>query len=316
MIRPLITVIALLTLAAAFFVPQHIDEGGRFVRARVVPPPPHVTILFAGDIMLDRSLRVAMEENGEDHPFSCLGDTLRTPDLTVANLEGPITGSASRSVGSAVGSPDNTRFTFASSTAQLLARQGIDVVSLANNHLQDFGREGVRSTMRFLDEAGVGHFGDPLSERVHTEVIKGLSFTFIGYNEFQGLEDGVWSGSTTTLERIRAAREAGSMPIVFAHWGEEYVAANEEQKRLARSFIDGGAELVIGAHPHVIQEREEYQGKYIYYSLGNFIFDQYWEDAVRTGLLVRVEFGKDGVRSLEEQRTILERDRRTCLIGT
>jgi poly-gamma-glutamate capsule biosynthesis protein CapA/YwtB (metallophosphatase superfamily) len=109
---------------------------------------PSVTVLFGGDAMLDRSVRIAMEKEGEDFIFSCLGGTLRTPDLTVLNLEGPITENPSKSVGSAVGSVNNTKFTFASGTASLLKRQGVDIVSLANNHAQDFGRRVLWRSVR------------------------------------------------------------------------------------------------------------------------------------------------------------------------
>jgi poly-gamma-glutamate capsule biosynthesis protein CapA/YwtB (metallophosphatase superfamily) len=141
-----------------------------------------------------------------------------------------------------------------------------------------------------------------------------VPLAFIGYNQFQSFVDGAWEASTTTEASVRAAREQGYFPIVFAHWGEEYVPAGERQKRLARAWIDAGAEMVIGAHPHVVQEHEEYAGKHIYYSLGNFIFDQYWEDAVRNGLLVEVRIGKNGVEEVREIQTRLERDRRTCIV--
>ena len=274
---------------------------------------PEVTVLLGGDVMLDRSVRVAMQEHGEDHVFSCLGDTLKKADLAVVNLEGPITSRASKSVGSKVGDLNNTKFTFASTTGLLLKRQGIDVVSLANNHAQDFGPEGVRETKRFLESAGVEYFGDPAGEREY-RVQKGtVALSFIGYNDFQDFVDGEWQPSSTTMEKVRRARAEGYLPIVFAHWGEEYTSAREGMKDLARALVDAGAEAVIGAHPHVVQEHEVYEGKHIYYSLGNFIFDQYFSEEVRNGLLVELTISGDGVSSAREIPVVLERDRRTCL---
>ncbi len=305
----LLSVIAGLVLA---FLPHGFEQ--RYI-APSIAQRTQAIVLFGGDMMFDRSVRVATQEYGEDFIFSCLGDTLQKPDLTVANLEGPITERSSRSVGSKPGDLYNTRFTFASTTALLLKRQGIDAVSIANNHSQDFQAEGVRSTMRYLEAAGVGYFGDPLAEVVYKTDVHGVKLALIGYNEFQTLVDKKWQGSTQTVAHIRAARAEGYLPVVFAHWGTEYAKANAEQKRLAREFIDAGAEIVIGAHPHVAQEHETYAGKHIYYSLGNFIFDQYFSEAVREGKLVEVTFGKNGVAAVREIPIYLERDRRTCLRG-
>jgi len=300
-------------LAIVFGFLPNFSQEHRYVAMPAMTTRQDAVVLFAGDMMFDRSIRVEMQKNGEDFIFSCLGTTLKKPDLTVANLEGPITERASKSVGSKPGDLSNTRFTFASSTAALLKRQGIDAVSLANNHAQDFGADGVRSTTRFLEGTGVAHFGDPLGERMHVARVNRIPLAFIGHNEFQTLVGEEWKGSTTTTEKARKARADGYFPIVYAHWGAEYVPAGPEAKRLAREWIDAGAEMVIGAHPHVIQEHEEYAGKHIYYSLGNFIFDQYFQEDVRNGLLLEITFDHNGFVSAKEIPVYLERDRRTCL---
>lgn len=276
--------------------------------------PQEIVVLFGGDIMLDRSVREYMQENGEDHPFSCIRDTLLEADLVVANLEGPITERESLSFGSTVGDPHNTRFTFATTTGQLLARHIIGVVSLGNNHMNDFGAEGVRSTMRYLDAAGVGHFGDPIEHGVAYKVLGDIRLAFIAYNQFDPGHDPAWGGAASTTEQVRHARAAGYVPIVFAHWGDEYVPETAEQRRLAREFIDAGAEVVVGAHPHVVQGGESHAGAYVHYSLGNFVFDQYWEPAVREGRLLKVIFGAGGHRTVEEIPIELRRDRTTCLL--
>ena len=100
--------------------------------------------------------------------------------------------------------------------------------------------------------------------------------------------------------------------VVYTHWGEEYVPATDFEKRLAHNLIDGGAEIVIGSHPHVVQEHEVYNGKHIYYSLGNLIFDQYWEPAVSHGLMLEIVFDPNGVASIKEIPVELQKDRRTC----
>jgi len=249
-------------------------------------------------MLFDRTVRSTMEREGDDYIFSCIGGVLKDADLVVANLEGPITAFPSVSLGSEIGSPDNYTFTFPVSTGRLLMRHKIRLVNLGNNHILNFGLEGARATTQFLLGAGVDYFGDPMEQRVAEETVNGVKLAFINYNEFA---PGGWRNSaSTTLEQIRSARQENLVPVVYTHWGDEYVAAPERVKELAHSFIDAGAAIVIGSHPHVVQENETYKGKYIYYSLGNFIFDQYWNESVRRGLLLHITFTQAGVERLEE----------------
>ena len=270
-------------------------------------------IIFGGDMMFDRSVRTAMEENGADFIFSCIDPVLQGADLVVANLEGPITATSSRSVGSALGTPDNFTFTFPTSIARLLLHHRIGVVNLGNNHIENFGFDGVRSTIAALKNAGVAYFGDPLRHAVAEREVGGVKLTFVNYNEFTSTPLGASGAASTTLSQIASERAAGFIPVVYTHWGVEYATTSSAYSReLAHRFIDAGAELVIGSHPHVVEEHELYTGKYIYYSLGNFIFDQYWDDDVRHGLLLDVVFGRAGVESVKEIPVELGRDRRTC----
>ena len=284
-----------------------VSQDISYVAFPLPQPPAQTHVLFVGDLMFDRSIRHAMESYGADYAFSCISTRLAEPDMVVGNLEGPITQNPSKSLGSAVASHDNFVFTFGEYVAPLLRRNNIRVVSLGNNHILNFGTEGVQETTQALHDAGVGYFGEPGGQSV-SEVTSGSALlSFIGYNQF----DSGWSASTT-IAQIKDARAKKRIPIVFAHWGDEYMAANALQKSLAHRFIDAGAELVIGSHPHVIQESEVYRGKHIYYSLGNFIFDQYWNSAVRTGLNVEVSFDSAGVAGVEESFVILGTDRKTC----
>src|SRR3989344_3784486 len=273
---------------------------------------PEATVIFGGDMLFDRTIREAMEAKGEDFIFSCIDEVLSEADVVVANLEGPITEYPSVSLGSAIRSPENFTFTFPTSVAPLLARHNIRLVNLGNNHILNFGWDGARSTLEHLRPAEVGYFGDPLEKRVAREELNGVMLAFIGYNEFA---PGGWKESaSTTVQEIRTALSEKYTPVVYTHWGDEYSTEPPEQVRaLARTFIDAGAAIVVGSHPHVVQRPEMYRGKYIYYSLGNFFFDQYWNDAVRTGLLLRVSFAP-GAASIEEIPVVMERTRQTCAI--
>jgi poly-gamma-glutamate synthesis protein (capsule biosynthesis protein) len=273
---------------------------------------PTATVLFGGDMMFDRTVRSAADKSGGDYLFSCLDPLFSQADLVVANLEGPITEHASVSLGSAIGAPDNFTFTFPTSTAMLLAKHGVKLVNLGNNHIFNFKLDGVLSTEHYLDAAGVGHFGDPdkaEADRVARIEINGIPFSFVNWSD--------WTSDNTdhTVQQIALEKASGRLVVVYTHWGEEYVPPPDRVKTLAHQFVDAGADIVIGSHPHIVQEHELYHGKYIYYSLGNLIFDQYWDDAVSHGLMLSVSFSADGVHSVREIPVELLKDRRTCPVG-
>lgn len=113
----------------------NVEDYARVPFSPLNPAIQHATILFGGDMMFERSIRVAMEKKGGDYVFSCIRDVLQSADLVVANLEGPITSHASKSVGSKVGGGGNYTFTFPTSTADLLFRHNIRIVNLGNNPL-------------------------------------------------------------------------------------------------------------------------------------------------------------------------------------
>jgi poly-gamma-glutamate synthesis protein (capsule biosynthesis protein) len=272
--------------------------------------PEKAVILIGGDMMFDRHIRKMMRRYGDDHIFSCIRDELLRADLVVANLEGPVTSNASQSEGSIVGSAENVTFTFAPKVVPMLKRHNIGLVNLANNHIMNFGRDGLMETLSLLDAGGAGYFGNPdvpEAERVARIDIGEMPFSFVSWSD--------WTGGSADEVRmqIHAERDDERIVIVYAHWGDEYVQPPERVKRLAHSFVDAGAALVVGSHPHIVQEDEMYRGVPIYYSLGNLVFDQYWEDAVRTGRLVEVTFADGAIVSVRERETYLERDGRVCL---
>lgn len=274
----------------------------------VHPEEQQATVLFGGDMMFDRFIRIKTDRFGDGFALACVQNVLADADVVVANLEGPITPYSSVSASSTVGTLANMTFTFPTTTADMLARHNIRLVNLGNNHIQNFGVGGMQLTTYFLARSGVDFFGAPPLRAFARRDMSGVPLAFISYNEFGPGRDDV-------VPDIEAARRDGYLPIVYTHWGNEYATTSApREQRLAHSFIDAGAEIVIGSHPHVIQEHEMYRGKHIYYSLGNLIFDQYWNTDVRTGLLLRVTFTKNGVQGIEEIYTELQRDGRTCLL--
>ncbi|MBP9758053.1 MAG: CapA family protein, partial [Candidatus Pacebacteria bacterium] len=201
-----------------------VSQDISFIALPLPPREPQARVLFVGDIMLDRSVRTAMETHGAEFIFSCIRTHLSASDFVVGNLEGPITPNPSRSVGSVVGSPDNFVFTFPEYVAPLLYRENFRAVSLGNNHIYNFGEDGVHDTVNALEQAHVGYFGEPGGRSVSQIDQGGVQFTFIGYNEF----DAGWT-EATTIKQIQDARALGRQPVVFAHWGDEYSPASERQ---------------------------------------------------------------------------------------
>ncbi len=266
-------------------------------------------LLFVGDMFFDRYIRKTIREKGGDHVFSCMKELFDAHDMVIGNLEGPITDEDSISEGSEIGSPENYRFTFPSSTARLLAEHGVHAVSLGNNHINNQGRAGLASTQRFLAGSGVGYFGGMKGDEPVLEAeINGVPIAFIGYNEFLG------EGAATTSLLVAAERAQGRLPIVFAHWGDEYSTATARLKPIAEEFASSGAALIVGAHPHIVLSDEVIASSTpVFYSLGNFIFDQYWSADVRRGIALSVVFDQNGARDIVRYDTELSRNGKTCL---
>ncbi len=133
-----------------------------------------------------------------------------------------------------------------------------------------------------------------------------MSLVLISYNEFS------WGSRERALSSLRALDPTVDFLVLYAHWGVEYEnVPTPAQTVLAREFVDAGADLVVGSHPHVVQAHEVYNGAPIYYSLGNLVFDQYWDDSVRCGAVLSVDVSKEAVISHELIPVRLEQSRQT-----
>lgn len=269
----------------------HIDEiSDNNVFAATVSNEPaqkkDVTIIFGGDMMFDRYIRQMSVDKGYDHILADVSEKLNTADLVVANLEGPVTDSESQSLHSEIGSYDNYIFTFDPVVLETLKKNKMTLVNIGNNHISNFGTQGVTDTKRFIKEAGLNYFGDTGTtgeQRYYVKEINGQRIAFVNYNAF------VPKAMENAMEDIAIVTDAADHIILYTHWGEEYVTHSREHEQIvAHQFIDAGVDLIIGSHPHVVQESEVYKGRTIYYSLGNFVFDQYFSNDTRSGLLVEM----------------------------
>ncbi|MEN9614121.1 MAG: AmmeMemoRadiSam system protein [Candidatus Parcubacteria bacterium] len=262
-----------------------------------------MSVLFVGDMSFDRYIRQVITKKGADFIFSCIQSLLSAVDLVVGNLEGPITDNDSVSAGSVFGSPENYVFTFPTTTASTLFRHHIELVNIGNNHIANFGREGLLSTQSYLSRARVGYFGGLSGDE---SVYRTGQFSFISYNAFGG------QSAEKVAQIIEQEKQAGRWVVVYAHWGNEYADVSDTVKKNAKLFAQSGADLVIGSHPHVVQSHEYIGKTLVYYSLGNFIFDQYFNSSVTNGLAVKVTFSDAGLVS-SEIPLILNQDGRTCV---
>ena len=278
-----------------------------------VKPKNYIQLLFIGDIMLDRGIRYYAQKNGgKDFIFEKISSTLLESDLVIANLEGPITNNKSVSLGTIPGSENNYFFTFEPSWANVLYKNNIKAVNLGNNHILNFGQNGLESTEKYLGYANIKYFNSPSGSRSVNLLINGIKVALVGFNEFSQQNE---SESQNTINEIKRVKEQSDIIIVFSHWGVEYSSTVDETiKNVAHSFIDSGADLVIGCHPHVVQPSEVYNGKRIYYSLGNFIFDQHFNKDVRKGMGVVVSIDKNTKEmNFDEKRFYLQGNGKTIL---
>lgn len=277
----------------------------------VAKEQPSCTVIFGGDMMFDRYIRTQSDRIGREGVFEDVRAKLLAADMVVANLEGPITSNTSKSVGSAVGEARNYVFTFDPAWAKVLTDDNIRLVNIGNNHILNFGESGLVETRQFLWDAGVKFFGDPIEEsfRAYVAPLCGRSIGFVNFNQFSV------DAEHRALADIERLRPTVDVLFVYTHWGVEYAPATAEERRLAHLFIDRGADAVIGSHPHVVQERETYRGKTIYYSLGNFVFDQYFNPETTRGLLVEAFIASDNALSFRDIPVALSPDGKTKIVG-
>ena len=246
-------------------------------------------IMIAGDVMLDRYVRKLAEQNGYDSLFTDIAPLLHTADLAVVNLEGPITNFPSKTLLPNGSTTPELVFTFSPATAPALARAGIDLVSLANNHTDNFGLAGFEQTKEYLKQAGVSWFANPWNSRGDSKIVcqKGICVAFVGYHEFR-------EGFDNVLAEVRALDSQVDLVIVMPHWGEEYITEPSERLRgKAQALVTAGADLIVGAHPHVVMTREQIGQVPVFYSLGNFLFDQYFSVETMNGELLEIDLVRD-----------------------
>lgn len=269
-----------------------------------------VTVSFAGDIMLSRGVEKYLKEYGYDYPYEAVRSLFLKDDLTVGNLECPITDSRNAA--------DKTkRFVFKADkeNGPALKRAGFDCLNLANNHSMDYLSGGLLDTFKILEQSGLSYVGasrQDFSSYVFEK--NGVKIGILAYSAFP--PEGFFYNENRPSIRYVSAMDLSGMKkdiasmrskpgcdftVVYFHWGVEYQPyKSRKQELIAREAIDAGADFIVGAHPHVVQGSEVYKGKYIYYSLGNFVFDRQIPPGTDEGLVLQITVGKKGLINVRE----------------
>ncbi len=233
-------------------------------------------VRFYGDILLSRGIEKFVDDNGEWPVRKCIDSVLERDSIQIANLEGAV-GGISQCV-----KEHNPCFHIKADLLNLLT--GFDVITLENNHSLDLGPRGLQDSIREISKRNITPVGGlRFSTGVETKDgnIGIVALTDVVNNpndrEYVAMAD-----STDALKEIRRLREISTIVAVYLHWGRELDdVPTERMKELALKFIQAGADIIVGTHPHVVGKVHCVQGKPVVYSLGNFIFDQKYEETKR-----------------------------------
>lgn len=269
-----------------------------------------VTFLAVGDIMMSRGVNsVIARTNDPLHPFKSLTELLNSTDFNFGNLESPISGSES------AGPMHSLVFNAPLRNVAGLKKYNFKVLNLANNHALDQRATGLHNTRRVLAENDINYLGvgENLDEAWEPKVItiNGLKLGFLGASYASVNDGGVTRNNlvariedTEYLKNsITKLKTMADFVLVTMHAGIEYTRTpHQPQIDFAHTAIDCGADIVIGAHPHWIQTIEKYKDKYIFYSLGNFIFDQEWSKDTKEGLVLKISL--QGYQVINESSSI------------
>lgn len=256
-----------------------------------------IVISLGGDIMFDRGVKKNINKYGIEYPFSGVRDIFKKDDITFLNLETSITN---------ISKPANPKkeYNFASDpkTAKELKNSSVEIVSLSNNHSMDYGHKGFVDTMNYLDDAEVLYVGGGRNyeEALKYKIIevKGKKIGFLGYNRV--IPSSTWRATKDKagqiglydyeidkmLPYIKDVKSKVDYLLLAVHWQGMPTENIPKKFTIAgHKLIDAGVDVVVGTHPHVMQATEFYKNGVIFYSLGNFIFDNPSPRQIKTAIV-------------------------------
>jgi len=231
-----------------------------------------ITLIAVGDVMLGRSVNAKMHSlNNFTYPFLKTAGFLNSAHLVFINLEAPFLDDCPII---------NEGMVFCADPRAIegLVLAGINVVNLTNNHIRNYGQEGIVLTQNLLHKSEIDFIGP--EENFLIKEINKTRFGFLGFDLTSGYQE------EKIINQVEEEKNKVDILIVSLHWGIEYAREpSSTQVKLAHRIVVVGADLILGHHPHVIQKGEDYQEAKIVYSLGNFIFDQPWSEETKKGLV-------------------------------
>ncbi len=275
-ISALVLVLIFLVLIISLWLPQNevpqkekafpLSLFGQLLEKKEEP----IILMAVGDVMLGRSVNAKMRSlNDFTYPFLKTASFLKSADLTFINLESPFYDDCPTT-------NEGMKFCADPKAIEGLIFSGVDIANLANNHIGNYGLEGINFTKQLLQENSI----IPLEENLIIKTIKGTKLGFLGFDLTSGYQE------EKILAVVKEAKPKVDLLIVSFHWGIEYAQEpTSRQIELAHRIVEAGADLILGHHPHVIQKTEDYLEGKIVYSFGNFIFDQPWSEVTKKGLV-------------------------------
>lgn len=277
----------------------------------IVTEKEELVLSFVGDMMFDRSVAAFIRSEGEDYIFQGYEKYFKGSDIVFGNLETAL---------SHRGEPvKDKEYTFRSNPelAAYLKKYNFKVLSIANNHILDYGTDAFSDTLKIMKENGISYGGGGYDKKEAMEGIvlekKGLKIGFIAFTRVTPSVD--WYAGAkkpgiigaykvheeSVLEAVNNLRPRCDLLVISLHWGKEVsTIIRKEETELAHKLIDSGADVIMGHHPHVVQGMELYKGKPIFYSLGNFFFTTSKAQICNQTIMATVRYDENGeLKSVE-----------------
>lgn len=260
------------------------------------PKPSQVVIGLMGDLGLGRHITsTARAKNDFTYSFSGVSSWLQQNDFNIANLESPVTDPCPEGL--------TGTFTFCGDKRFLpQLQENKFILTLSNNHILNYGSSGLHQTYDFLTQYNIPfYYSHSADHQFITQTIDNITFGFLGYDlvTYPPQIANNTANSDLIEQIISDVSQYDSQVnwlVVSLHWGNEYLPQAETWRiNLAHRLIDAGADIIHGHHPHVIQPSEIYKNKPIFYSLGNFIFDQSWSHETSHSQLIRLTLNQDTI---------------------
>jgi len=274
---------------------DEISKTEKFVKSRFNLSPPKdesITLAFGGDVMLGRSVLTKADRlNDYGYPLRRIKAQLNNPNIFFVNLESPFYHDCPRGDSGMIFCSD---FKMINS----LKEGGVNIVSLSNNHVSNYGSEGFEETKNMLDGNAILW---AVSDKPQIKEVKGVTFGFLAFDLVSN------KLKEEYIDLVRESDNKVDILIVSVHWGNEYTyTPNTNQKSWAKDIVDSGADVIIGHHPHWVQEMDYIDQKPVFYSLGNLVFDQMWSEETKKGELVFLTFEGKQLKSVQAKKVYIQ----------